>query len=108
MSRRRESNLELLLKLPWWVSATLGVIAFAVLRYGPPAWAGDVNARQIIAKSIPPLAPLPFVFFALIAAGSFWFSRHRRRLVEEQTSLETLRATTWKQFEYLVAEAFRR
>lgn len=108
MPRNRESNLELLLKSPWWVSATLGVILFAVIRWGIPAWAGDVNARQMIAKGVSPLAPLPLLFFVLIAIGSFLFAKKRHRLVEEQTSLEKLRETGWKDFEYLVAEAFRR
>jgi restriction system protein len=36
------------------------------------------------------------------------FARKRHRLVDEQTSLEKLRETAWKDFEYLVAEAFRR
>jgi len=108
MPRLKESNIELLLKAPWWISAALGVISFAALRWGLPAWAGDVNARQVIAKGISPLAPLPLLFFILIAIGSFLFAEKRRRLVDEQTSLEKLRETGWKDFEYLVAEAFRR
>ena len=39
---------------------------------------------------------------------SFWFGKSRRRLVDEQTSLESLHHTPWKQFEFLVAEAYRR
>ena len=108
MARRRESNLELLLKAPWWISAALGLISFVAIRWWLPAWAGDVNARQMIAKGISPLAPLPLLFFALIAVGSFLFAKKRHRLVDEQTSLEKLRETGWKDFEYLVAEAFRR
>jgi len=34
MPRQKESNAELLLKASWWVSAVLGVIAFAALRWG--------------------------------------------------------------------------
>ena len=108
MPRQRESNLELLLKLPWWLSGALGLISFAALRWGLPAWAGDVNARQMIARGVSPLAPLALLFFALIAIGSFLFSKKRHRLVDEQTSLEKLRETGWKDFEYLVAESFRR
>ena len=46
--------------------------------------------------------------FGVLAAISFWFGRHRGRLIDEQTSLESIRATPWKQFEFLVAEAYRR
>ena len=108
MPRHRESKLELLLKMPWWISGSLGVICFAAIRWGLPAWAGDVNARQMIVKGVSPLAPMPLLFFALIAIGSFLFSKKCCRLVDEQTSLEKLRETGWKDFEYLVAEAFRR
>jgi restriction system protein len=108
MPRQKESNLELLLKAPWWISAALGVISFAALRWALPAWAGDVNARQMIAKGVSPLAPLPLLLFALIAIGSFVFAKKSSRLVDEQTSLEKLRETGWKDFEYLIVEAFRR
>ncbi len=108
MRRSRESFGELLLKLPWWVSAALGVVAFSAMRWGLPAWAGQDNTRQLIAKGVVPLAPLALVIFGIFAAGSFWFARSRRRLVDNQTSLESLRQTPWKQFEFLVAEAYRR
>lgn len=108
MPRRNESPLEFLLKLPWWISATLGVLAFIGLHWGLPVWAGDVSARQMIAKGFAPLAPLPLLFFGIAAIGSYVFGRKRRRLVDQQTSLESLRQTSWKDFEILVAEAYRR
>ena len=108
MRRQNKSLGELLFKAPWWISAALGVLAFAALRWGVPTWAGNDNLRQTFAKGIAPLASLPLILFGILAAGSFWFSKYRRRLVDQQTSLESLRATPWKQFEFLVAEAFRR
>jgi restriction system protein len=86
----------------------LGILAFAALRWGAPIWAGTDNSRRIFSKGIVPLAPLPLLFFGIFAAGSFWVSRHRRRLIDSQTSLESLRNTPWKQFEFLVAESYRR
>jgi len=44
----------------------------------------------------------------MFAVGSFLFATQRRRLVDQQTNLETLRETSWKDFEYLVGEAYRR
>jgi restriction system protein len=108
MRRQKESLGEILFKTPWWISAAIGVLAFVGLRWGLPAWAGDISARQILAKGFAPLAPLPLIFLGIIFAGSFWFAKHRRRLVDGQTSLESLRNTPWKQFEFLVAEAYRR
>jgi restriction system protein len=106
--RQNESFGELLLKLPWWVSATLGVFIFIAMRWGLLVWAGNDNARQILAKGIAPLAPLALIIFGMFAASSFWFGKRRRHLVDQQTSLESLRNTTWKDFEFLVAEAYRR
>ncbi len=101
MSRQNESFGELLLKLPWWVSASLGVLGFGALRWGLPIWAGQDNTRLVFAKAITPLAPLVLVPFGILAVGSFLLARKRHRLVDEQTSLETLRETPWKDFEYL-------
>lgn len=108
MRRSRESFGELLLKLPWWVSVILGLAAFSTMRWGLPAWAGQDNTRQLLAKGIVPLAPLALLVFGIFAVGSFWFARSRRNLVDSQTGLESLRQTPWKQFEFMVAEAYRR
>jgi restriction system protein len=108
MRRQNESFGEILLKLPWWVSAVLGLFVFVCVRWGLPAWAGNDNTRQLLAKGIVPLAPLALVIFGVFAIGSFWLGKKRRHLVDEQTSLESLRNTSWKDFEFLVAEAYRR
>lgn len=108
MPRQNESFGEILLKLPWWVSAALGIVAFAGVRWGLPVWAGHDNTRQMLVNGIIPLAPLALLLFGMFAAGSFLFARKRCRLIDEQTSLDQLRETSWKDFEYLVAEAYRR
>jgi restriction system protein len=108
MPRQNESFGQLLLKMPWWVIASLGVLAFSGLRWGLPIWAGHDNTRQMFAKGVIPLAPLALLIFGIFAVGSFFFAKKRHRLVDQQTSLEKLRETSWKDFEYLVAEAYRR
>jgi restriction system protein len=108
MRRQKDSLWEILLKLPWWVSALLGLLAFAGIRWGLPALAGNDNSRQLLVKGIVLLAPLALVIFGIFAIGSFWFGQSRRRLIDEQASFESLRNTPWKQFEFLVAEAYRR
>jgi hypothetical protein len=50
MPRQNESFGELLLKLPWWVSAALGSVAFAGVCWGLPIRAGNDNSRQMLAK----------------------------------------------------------
>lgn len=108
MPHHRESNAELLLKLPWWVSAVFGVIVFVALRWGFPIWAGDDKTRQGFITAFVGMAPLALIVFAIFSAGSFWLGRHRRRQLDQQTSIESIRALSWKQFEFLVAEAYQR
>jgi restriction system protein len=108
MRRRDKSFADILLKSPWWLSAVLGFVAFGGIRWGLPVWAGEDNSRQIICKALVPLAPMALVFFAVFACASFLFNQRNRRLVDEQTGLESLRKTSWKDFEYMVAEAYRR
>lgn len=47
MPRQNESFGEFLVKMPWWVSASLGVLAFGALRWGLPRWAGQDNSPYI-------------------------------------------------------------
>jgi restriction system protein len=108
MPRKRESNLELLLKLPWWVSAAFGVLVFILMRWVIPAKIDQNPSLHPFAAALPQLAILPLLLCALIALGSYFFAKKRHRLVDEQTSLEKLREMSWKDFEFLVAEAYIR
>jgi restriction system protein len=108
MPRRNESLVDLLLKSPWWVSAVLGLIVFFLLRFAPVIWPGHDTVSQAFPEAISHASPLPLVLFGMVAIASFFSGLTRRRLVDRQNSLESLRATPWKEFEFLVAEAFRR
>jgi restriction system protein len=108
MRRQKESLGEMLLKAPWWVSAALGVLVFIGLRWGLPAWADDNKTLQSLISTFVSLAPVILLLFGLLSVASFWFGLRRRQLLEVQTSLETIRNTSWKEFEFLVAEAYRR
>ena len=99
---------ELLMKAPWWVSVLLAGLCFAGLRWVLPALAGQDKMLQAVATEAAKLAYLPAILFALLAVGSGLFAAKRRRLVDDQQSLESLRAASWKDFEYLVGEAYRR
>jgi restriction system protein len=97
-----------LLKSPWWVSVVLGVLVFIAMRWAIPAAIAQNPALHPFAVALPRLSPIPLMLFGLFAVASTLFAMKRHRLVDDQTSLEKLRETGWKDFEYLVAEAFRR
>ena len=94
MARRKTGLLDEIATLPWYVGVVLGIIAF-------------VFARQFGGL----LAPLAWMFLAgcwLAALVSFVGSQKRKQLLETQTGLDSLARMSWREFELLVGEAFRR
>jgi restriction system protein len=110
MPRRQESIGDILVKAHWGVSAALAVIAYCGLKWIVPLLVADTE--NVIFKSFGPgvagLAPYAFGFLCIISAISFFFGLKRRRLVDTQTSLSSLNEISWKEFEWMVAEAFKR
>ena len=83
-------------------------MVFIAMRWAIPAAITHNPSLHPFAVALLRLSPIPLMLFGLFALASTLFESKRRRLVDEQTSLEKLRETSWKDFEYLVAEAFRR
>jgi restriction system protein len=94
MARRKTTLLDEIASLPWFVGVALGVAAFFFVRS-----IGGV------------LAPLAWMFLlgCWAAAGvSYLNGRKRKALLETQTGLDSLTRMSWREFEMLVGEAFRR
>lgn len=116
MARRRNEHLiEVLMHLPWWVGIAAGILGFVAVRWGA-GWvftaAGGPLAASIGAQlgsgSLAPIAWMVLVVCWIGAAASAIRAKHRVKLLAEQTSLTSLRALSWRQFEQLVGEAYRR
>lgn len=88
-----------LIMLPWWVSATLAVVTFVVLT--PIAVGLGGPAGLLLGLVFPGV-------FVLGAIGSIIHRRRRSALVEKQNSLDSLKDLSWKEFEWMVGEAYRR
>jgi restriction system protein len=97
MPRRKSSWVDDLILAPWWVSAALALLAYAILPAVLPA--AIVNGGLVIL--------ITFVLLA-ISAVSGLRSLRGRSLLDSQTSLDSLRALPWKRFEDVLAEAYRR
>ena len=110
MARRKQVSdtlIDLLIKLPPWVCLTLGAASYAGLEWFQRthvATQGNLSL-SIATSSYPPIALGIFLAFAAISAVH---RTRREKLVDQQTGLDSLRHTPWKDFEYLVAEAFHR
>lgn len=124
MARRKpnpvEAAIALSSRLPWWVGAALALVAYVglhslAMREGvavvPPGNAGELANRtdfRALAETGQYLLPLVFLVWAGLSA----YGRHTRRTFHRTATTgadhAALNKMSWKQFEALVGEAFRR
>ncbi len=107
MARRKNSIADILVELPWWVSVILAVIAYVALKYIIPPMIENPYLKGF-ALALPSMAPFiagVLLFIAFISAIVAW---RKGKLLDEQTGIESIRALSWRQFEVLVGETYRR
>jgi restriction system protein len=115
MGRRGQQNgIDVVAAWPWPVGVVVGIVGFIAVRDGFTAWMGHQGgmvAQGVYQGMGTMLAPLAWLLLAVCWVGalaSFIGSRHRRKLLDTRTDLESLSQGGWRQFELLVGEAFRR
>ena len=109
MGRGRRGLLDDLGVLPWPVGLAVGMLGFAFIRYGIPAWASDQSGPlgQALSRT-DAFAPLAWIVLASCAMSSLLSWLDSRRKLDAQTGLASIAALGWRDFERLVGEAFRR
>ena len=108
MARKNETILNLLAAAPWWVSLVVAGAAFLVLRFILPGLSGDNLVLKVVARTAPVVAPWVSLVLLLPAPISAYHSWRKRKLLDNQKGLESIRSLSWKEFEELVGEAYRR
>jgi restriction system protein len=115
MAKRKQGGLEQIAGMPWPVGVVIGVIGFVVVRY-VIGWFLTSSSNPILHAMGKPVeagawAPIAWAVLGICWLGallSFIGSAKREHLLETQTGLDSLRAMSWREFEMLVGEAFRR
>lgn len=114
MGRKRGNTaFDALAALPWPLGLAVGIAGFLAVRYGLAWWLsqhGGMLAQGIAQHADNTLAPLAWIVLIVCwisALFSFLGARHRRRLLDTRTTLESLAAGGSRQFELLVGEAYR-
>jgi restriction system protein len=108
MARRNESILDLLVQSSWWMSVVVSGVAYLFLKFILPSIHFKSMMFDSLAKGISGLAPiiaLVLLIPASIAALNSW---RKRRLLDSQKGIDSIRALGWRAFEELVGEAYRR
>jgi len=108
MAKKGEGILDLLMVLPWWVSVVLSALTYVVLAVIVPSITFESVLFQGLANGASQLA-LIFALVLLIPAPISAFNSWRKRqLLDQQESIDSIKDLNWKEFEELVAEAYRR
>lgn len=117
MPRRREVSIyeitfETLKVVPVWVGPVLAIVTFFVLRFVVPQFLPEKQSGLNTGRMLRPLIVslslwLPIAVFVLWVFIELWKLSNRRRL-DSQTGLESIKNNSWREFELLVSEAYRR
>jgi restriction system protein len=107
MARRRESLFDTLLVLPWWVALALGGIGYVAIAFIPQVIRVDGILSQA-ARSLHTVAAIWLLLCLAAGAGSAVRCFFIARKFDRQRGLEDIRTLSWRQFESLVGEGFRR
>lgn len=108
MSRKKPSLLKELSYLPWWVSAIVGAFVYVGLKFLFPSVGFSNLYISSFAGAAQNVAEWLAGIFLFPATLSIFNQQKRKQLIKKQSSINTLRETSWSDFEVLVGEAFRR
>jgi restriction system protein len=108
MPRKNPSAAEILVLLPWQVSATLSVVVYICLKWVLPAVGSKNEIIGVYIKVGAQIAWMVALFLGVIAILSAIMRAKKRALLDAQSDVESLRELSWKEFEWLVGEAYRR
>lgn len=108
MARKGEGLLDVLTMLPWWVSLIMSISVYVGLKFIVPMLSIENIFLQSFQSALPNVAHI-FAFVLLIpapiSAVNTW---RKRKLLDNQKNIQTIRDLSWREFEELVAEAYRR
>jgi restriction system protein len=115
MAKRKKSGFEQVAAMPWWIGIVLGLLGYIAIRHGIGWYLGSTNnlylsgLGKLAATGI--YAPLGWMLLIgcwIAALASFIGRGRRRQLLDSQTGIDSLQHMSWRQFEQLAGEAFRR
>ena len=113
MARKQEGLASLPVVCPWWVGVALAAVSWVGIVHVLPGVVVDFPILgRALGQALDRVGPLLGTVVAgvcLICAAVSWRNgRRKRRLLDTRTGIASIRALSWREFEELVAEAFRR
>lgn len=108
MPRQSDNILNTLTTLPWWVSVLVATFVYVLMAFILPQVGVDNIFAAGIGQASSALATYAFLLFLLPVPISLFNASRKRRQLDSQQSLDSIRELSWQQFEELVGEAYRR
>ncbi len=108
MPRNKSTFIDLLVELPWRVSVMVSATAYVMMAYVLPSIQTDNRIASMVFKAF--VIPAPYIAGLILLAAPFAFLNTRRKAkqLDTQRNIQTVRDLHWRNFEELVAEAYRR
>lgn len=108
MPRNKTTFIDLLVELPWWVSVLVSATAYVMMAYVLPSIQTDNQITDAVFQAF--VIPAPYIAGLILLAAPFAFLNTRRKAIQldTQRNIQTVRDLHWRNFEELVAEAYRR
>jgi restriction system protein len=108
MPRKNESILNQLAVLPWWVILIVAGALYVILKFILPTLSFDNPLTKAFIKGLSLFAPYLVLLLVIVAIFSLISQLLKGKMLEKQTGLDSIGNLSWRQFESLVGEAFRR
>ena len=106
--RRDRGLLHELIRYPWWVSVGLAAAVYVISAFVLPTITFPSPLLKNIPSGIARVGPAISIILLITAAASAFYHFRKGKQLERQTGLESISTLSWRQFESLVSEAFRR
>lgn len=108
MAKKNDGFLEFLVQSPWWVSVFVSLSFYMFATYIAP---NIETENMILSMFLPALSQVAtlFAFILLLPAPFAFLNQYKKKqLLESQKNIDSIRALSWRQFEEMVGEAYRR
>ena len=113
MARRKGRHAPLKVGLPWWVAVVLAAGSwFGIVHFLPEAVGTLPVVGRRLGLVVERIAWVPATvvaaFLLILGAVTWKGGRRKRQLLDSRGDIAAIRSLSWREFEELVAEAFRR
>src|SRR3990172_1977888 len=98
MAWKNESNLNLLLQVPWWGRVVLSGALYLFLKFILLCMDFGNSLANAFAKSLSVAAPLVALVLLVPAPFSAFNSWQKRRLLNGQKGIDSIKALGWREF----------